>query len=201
VPWLAPRDVEGGTWVGVNKFGNAFGLLNWHAAPAEGPYPLKSRSRGLVIPHAASYRLLGQLELSWTPTLFAGMLPFRLVGVFPEERRLMEWRWNTREIEAQSYDWAPRHWFSSGLSDEQAAARRGEVCAEAWLAADAGSADWLRRLHRSHAGGPGPFSLCVHREDVGTLSYTEIEFRAGQARMVYIPGRPCTATHGVESTL
>ena len=38
---------------------------------------------------------------------------------------------------------------------------------------------WMRRLHRSHVPAPGPFSICVHREDARTVSYTEIEAASG----------------------
>lgn len=187
--------------MGVNEYGNAFGLLNWHGEPAGAQAQAKSRSRGLVIPHAAAFATLHELEQSWRPELFAGMLPFRLVGVFLAEGRLMEWRWNRESLERLSYPWKPRHWFSSGLSDAQAAEQRGEVCRQAWQQPDAGSQEWLRRLHRSHDNGPGPFSICVHRQDVGTLSYTEIQYGDGSPRMRYTPGEPCTATTSVESSL
>jgi hypothetical protein len=49
----------------------------------------------------------------------------------------------------------------------------------------------LRRLHASHAGGPGPFSLCVHREDVKTLSYSEVMVAAGRIQMGHFRGSPC----------
>jgi len=103
-------------------------------------------------------------------------------------------------MESQFYDWKPQHWFSSSLSDEQASAQRGEVCAAAWNLEDAGSLPWLRRLHTSHANGPGPFSLCVHRENVGTLSYTEIVCTAEEVRCHYIDGSPC-AMREVESVV
>ena len=105
---LCPRDVEGGTWVAVNEFGNAFGLLNWHVAGEASPAGEKLRSRGHVIPHASSYRTAGQLELSWHAELFQGMRPFRLVGVFPEEQRLLEWRWDMRTLETLNFGWEPR---------------------------------------------------------------------------------------------
>jgi hypothetical protein len=201
VRMLFPRDVEGGTWIAVNEYGNGFALLNWHAPVDERPASAKSQSRGHVIPHVASAgSLLEEVEQSLTPEFFEGMLPFRLIGVFPKETRLVEWRWNLHALEAMPYDWAPRHWFSSGLSDQSAEENRGGVCAQAWLEESAGSVEWLRRLHASHGNGPGPFSVCVHRESVGTLSYTEIDYRAGKSRLTYIEGSPCAPGAPVEST-
>ena len=57
---------------------------------------------------------------------------------------------------------------------------------------DAGSVPWLRRLHASHAGDPGPFSLCVHRQDVETLSYSEVMVTAEYIQMGHFRGSPCT---------
>ena len=58
-------------------------------------------------------------------------------------------------------------------------------------AADALSLDWLRRLHRSHEPEPGPFTVCTHREDAGTLSYTEIVVTARDIAMNHSPSSPC----------
>ena len=209
---LCPRDVEEGTWVGVNEHGNSFALLNWNDVPSAQQRRLKSRSRGFVIPHAAQFRAAEQVQSAWTPELLAGMLPFRLIGVFPAGRHIVEWRWNMREIEPldfmwKSGDWTPRHWFSSGMSDELALKKRGEACRQAWQEEAAGSAKWLRRLHSSHANGPGPFSICVHRDDVRTLSYTEIRYdgtedaRASRAKLTYFPTGRCEPSPAMESFL
>src|SRR6266567_137587 len=55
----------------------------------------------------------------------------------------------------------------------------------------AGSDGWLRRLHRSHIPGPGPFSVCVHRQDAATVSYTEVRCGGTQISMDYLDGNPC----------
>jgi hypothetical protein len=65
--------------------------------------------------------------------------------------------------------------------------------------ADAGSTDWLRRLHGSHAGGDA-FSLCVHRESVSTVSYSEIQAADNRIRFRYFAGSPCTM-RGFDSSL
>src|SRR5262249_31221549 len=83
------------------------------------------------------------------------------------------------------------HWFSSGASDEMAERIRGEACRVAWQEQDAGSLPWLRALHSSHGLGAGPFSVCAHRPDAGTVSYSEIAFDANTATIRYISGPPC----------
>ncbi len=77
---------------------------------------------------------------------------------------------------------------------------RGEACHNAQKESDAGSASWLRRLHASHAGGPGPFSLCVHRDDVKSLSYSEVMVTPTCVQVGHFRGSPCAmaSIHPIE---
>jgi hypothetical protein len=77
-------------------------------------------------------------------------------------------------ISHPSHPWRLGHWFSSGLSDQRAAAARRPICEGAARQASAGSVAWLRRLHRSHRPRREAFCFCVHRPEAATLSYTEI---------------------------
>jgi hypothetical protein len=94
------------------------------------------------------------------------------------------------ESEIVTHRWESQQWFSSGLSDDQANQVRSETCACARKDADKGSSAWLRRLHASHDGGPA-FGLCVHRGDVETLSYTEIDCSPERVVMKHSLGNPC----------
>jgi hypothetical protein len=190
---MSPSDGTGGTWIATNEFGITLALLNWNIFAPYGTVAASKRSRGLVIPALLASRSLSDLLSVLDPLGMDGMLPFRLVGVFPSEQKISEWSWDSVRLQSQAHGWKPRHWFSSSLSDERAASLRGAACRAAEFEADAGSAPWLRRLHASHAGSPGPFSLCVHREDVRTLSYSEVVVTAGQVQMGHSMGSPCSA--------
>ena len=182
-----PRDVAGGTWIAVNNSGIAFALLNWNEVHRPG----KMRSRGVVIPHLVRFNSHQDVQTAVSNLDLQGILPFRLVGIFPLEKKISEWRSKQESVRVQHLAWERRHWFSSGVSDEQASARRGTICQDAWAAEDAGSLPWLRQLHASHANGPGPFSLCVHREGVQTLSYTEMVCTHEEVACRYFSGSPC----------
>jgi hypothetical protein len=65
------------------------------------------------------------------------------------------------------------------------------VCEAAAAEPAAGSKDWLRRLHRSHVPNPGAFSVCVHRPDAETVSYTEVRCHGSLISMDYLNGNPC----------
>jgi hypothetical protein len=186
-----PSDRNGGTWVATNEYGVALALLNWNDI-ATHSRDAKRRSRGHVIPALIDSRSLSDMHDVFSVSNFAGMMPFRLVGIFPSDHEMWEWRWDSAQLECLVHEWESRHWFSSSLSDERAESSRGAACRTARHEPDAGSVRWLRRLQASHAGGPGPFSLCVHREDVKTLSYTEVVLSSESVRMCHFLGSPCT---------
>lgn len=188
---IYPLDGDGGTWFATNEYGIALALLNWNTV-APHVIDVKTRSRGRVIPALIDSRSLSDLHAVFDASNFKGMMPFRLVGVFPSEQKIWEWRWDSKQFGLQAHEWESRHWFSSSLSDDRAESARGAVCRTAWHESDAGSLSWLRRLHASHAGDPGPFSLCVHRDDVKTLSYSEAVVTPGRIQMGHFRGSPCT---------
>jgi len=189
---IYPRDVEGGTWIGVNEYRIAFALLNWHDDAIPGRPWAKTRSRGIVIPELLRYSSLQAAQAALHGFDLTGILPFRLIGVAPAEQRMSEWTWDLGQVRSVDHAWRNRHWFSSGRSQRDADQLRGGVCAGSWEQAEAGSAAWMRSLHSSHVNGPGPFSICVHAEGVRTVSYTEIESAATAVRLSYFPGNPCS---------
>ncbi len=185
-----PSEPSGGTWIACNDRGNLLALLNWNASgsPRLGE---KRKTRGLVIPE-----LIGEPDLPAADSHFYqmnldGLFPFRLVGVFRSERTINEWRWDGVARRKMEFSWARNHWFSSSLSDSLAEEERGHACQAAAGEPAAGSNGWLRRIHRSHVPRPGPFSVCVHRQDAATVSYTEVRCGASQISMDYLDGNPC----------
>ena len=195
---IYPRDSAGGTWIAVNQHGIALALLNWNDVPA--PPSGKQRSRGEIIPalvRASTSKETAQL-LEHTPATLRlnGLLPFRLIAVFPNETRIVEWCWNNSQLVHHARDWKTQQWFSSSKSDADAAMHRGRAYQDVLQQPDAGTSPWLRRLHSSHADGPA-FSVCVHREGVRTLSYSEITCVAEEIRFFYSDGSPCATTNPV----
>lgn len=190
---IYPTDGDGGTWIGGNEHAVGLALLNWNDVTSPAPSTKKNRSRGVLIPVLIGSSTLPVLQAALADLHVEGMLPFRLVGIFPSERKIGEWRWDSVQMEFVLHRWETRHWFSSSLSDRQAESLRGAACRDAWSRPDAGSAPWLRRLHASHADSSGAFSMCVHRPEVQTLSYSEIECTSAKLRMEHFTGSPCLA--------
>lgn len=178
-----PSEPGGGTWISVNDRGVSIALVNWYEIPTRAPEPTASRG-GVVwtlrdcLRSSEALSRLHQLPLS-------RMNPFRAVGVFPAERVVHEWRWNQRELTSRIHPWSPGQWLSSGY-DEPAAQRIRAAAFESMRTdSDAGSTNWARRLHASHAPERGPFSTCMHRADAETVSYTEVEVQNHSLCMRY----------------
>jgi hypothetical protein len=117
---IYPGDGDGGTWFATNEYGITLALLNWNDIAPYGIAAAKTRSRGRVIPVLIDSRSLTDLHEVFDVSNFRGMMPFRLVGVFPSEHEIWEWRWDSTQLAFQTYVWESRHWFSSSLSDERA---------------------------------------------------------------------------------
>jgi hypothetical protein len=193
IEMVYPQEPSGGAWIACNSQGNLLSLLNWNRSESHN-LGEKRGTRGFVIPH-----LIGLPDLSTTDSHFQqmnldGLFPFRLIGVFRSERTINEWRWDGGGKRKMEFSWFRNHWFSSSLSDFLAEEERGRACQAAAEEPAAGSNAWLRRLHRSHVPRPGPFSVCVHREDAATVSYTEVRCGGSQISMDYLDGNPCLKT-------
>jgi len=185
-----PRESGGGTWIGSNAAGITFALLNQNPGPQA---KVKERSRGEIIPAILASSRFPEAMRGFQQLDLHGMLPFVLVGIFPAEQIISQCQWDGDGLKFLRIGWDVRHWFSSGVSDEMARKVRGSTCYEAWRRRDAGSAEWLRGLHASHSPVRGSFSVCVHRPDAATVSYTEIAFSGGVLSMRYHAGHPCQA--------
>lgn len=185
---VMPCESSGGTWVAGNSAGVSLALLNWHIPTTVGR---EQRSRGLIIPELIRFTSQAAMQGALEAGKLATTRPFRLVGVFPGTREICEWRWNTEALQVRWFDWRPNHWFSSGLGDAAALEQRTLAVGRAWKQSAAGSAAWLRRLHRSHRAQPRELAICVHRQGVGTVSYTELTVTPSAVRCRYAAGTPC----------
>jgi Transport and Golgi organisation 2 len=185
---VSPSEPGGGTWIGVNSAGMTFALLNWHSEPERTDEDLVSRGEVVRALLSAGNSSAAASILRLLP--LRRMNPFRLIAVSMQERALAEWRSGNEGLTFKVQPWKRQHWFSSGLDEPRAIQVRGEVCSQ--FPGDLLESATLRKLHASHLPNAGPFSLCMHREDAATVSYTEIEVREQTASIYYISGSPCS---------
>ena len=186
---IYPSEPGGGTWIGMNDLGLCLALINWYRAPA---LPLRrTMSRGIVVKEMIQSQTAEDLAGFLQGLTLEEMPPFRLIAIGLLESRVSEFRWDQNRVTQLCHRWAAQHWFSSGLDEQQAEVTRAEVCRLAWKESDAGELGWLRRLHRSHVPKRGGFSICMHREEASTVSYTEVEVYNTCGTMRYHPGSLC----------
>jgi len=184
---VLPREPEGGTWIAVNDAGVCLALINWHRIASAQAYD--TVSRGQVVGALAGKYSADEIATGIMKLPLRKLRPFRLIAIVPSERLVTEWRWNLEWLTMRNHEWQRQHWFSSGLDEERAELERQRVCDVAHNG-QLGSLRWLRQLHRSHAPARGPFSICMHRSDATTVSYTEVVVSGRRATMRYKSG-PC----------
>ncbi len=186
---LSQRKPEGGTWIGTNDSGLTLALVNWYAKPQRDRS--QCVSRGIVIPHLLAAESFAEMAAMLADLPLSRINPFRLIAVSASERMVREWRWDGAVMTCSRFGWKRRHWFSSGhdepLANKMRAAmvrdsRKGAV--DTRLVAKAASLASCRRQ--------GPFSVCMHRADARTVSYTEIVAAKSGAAMRHAAGSPCT---------
>jgi len=181
-----PTEPSGGTWLALNDRGMILALLNKNS-PTE---MKKEFSRGTLIPSLIHSDSLRTARSRLETMDLEGRLPFTLVMIGQHERRLVEAVWNGHRLQHGDRPWATRHWFSSSVSDDDATRVRGRTC-EVFHKYLVLSPESLRELHRSHSPGPGAFSICMHRTNATSVSYSEIRIDGDEAAFSYAPDSPC----------
>jgi hypothetical protein len=188
-----PSEPQGGTWISLNDRGVTLALVNWYEIqPRVLEAPISRGRVILTLRHAAT---ASDVDAALGPNGcvldLSSILPFRLIGVFPGRKQAREWRWDQRTLTTHHHPWTPAQWASSGHGESEAQRIRGGVFNEWIHLPNAGSREWIRSLHASHAPRRGPFSICMHRQDAMTVSYTETEVTSGHAAMRHQIGSPC----------
>lgn len=186
---LFPFEPGGGTWIGLNDAGVCLALINWYSVTAR--VERHAISRGGVIPGTLAGTRSDHVDQMLASLPLRRVNPFRLIGVFPDAREAVEWRWNLRNLTRQCHPWKAATWISSGYDEPGAQTTRAKIFRAALRQKSAGTLDWLRRLHRCHRPERGPYSTCMHRGDAATVSYTEIVCSPAGSEMRYLPDNPC----------
>jgi Transport and Golgi organisation 2 len=185
-----PREPTGGTWISANDAGVCMALINWHRIECEPKNDVVSR--GEVIRELTGKSTADEIQDGITRLPLRKLRPFRLIAIVPSKKLVAEWRWDLKRLTRHNHAWQRGHWFSSGFDERRAELERQRVCAATYNRQLRGSLRWLRRLHCSHSPERGPFSICMHRPDASTVSYTEVAVSRRRATMRYKPGPSCS---------
>lgn len=186
---ISPSEPVGGTWIALNDCGATLALINWYSILARVGY--QAVSRGVVVNSVSAATSPNLADASLAELMLHRINPFRLIGVFPVTREVVEWRWNLEKLVRKNHRWNTHQWISSGFDEPTAQRVRSKTFRRAARQHSVGSLDWLRRLHRSHSPQAGPFSTCMHREDAATVSFTEVTVSSRHLAMRHHAGAPC----------
>jgi hypothetical protein len=127
--------------------------------------------------------------------------PFCLIAVVPSEQTLTARRWNLEWLAARAHPSKAQHWFSSGFDERKPKSNDAACVSRRTTDNCLRVLHGMRRLHRSHAAEPGPFSNCMHRAGAGTVSYTEVAVSPKWLVMRYKNGTPCSTKSTITRAL
>jgi len=185
---LMPTDPRSeGTWVAVNEHGLGLTLLNYNLPD---PPIGRALSRGLVIPRLIAASSIDEAIVLLSAIERERMSPFRLVAC--DGASILLWRSTepAEHAERALWDGKPVMFTSSGLGDHHVEGPRRELF-DSWFGEDASSYTQRQEsFHRHQWPGREHLSVCMHRADARTVSYTTIDVSPMRITMTYHPDRP-----------
>ena len=196
VRWIAPFDGQShGTWIGANDRGVALAILNrYHESPmsAEGEWI----SRGLLVTSLLGETTKDDVERRIREEPLGLYQPFTLVA-FEVGRGARLFAWNGKELAVTQVAETGLVLTSSGFDQEKATRDRGALFVR-WQEFDPThpthpthpTAEAFEAIHASHIPERGPLSICMHRPEAGTVSFTRIDVGPDEIEVFYVPGPP-----------
>lgn len=186
---IAPTDGNhGGSWIGVNDAGVSVALANRYQVPRP-PAPAGRISRGLLVMELLGKRSLAEVGRGLSGRRPESFEPFTLVALERDSPAHL-WSWDGTTL----LDWRQEEpgllIASSAAEQDAAAAARRETFASA-IADGPLDAGTLARLHASHRPARGPLSICMHREEASTVSFTIVTVEPRRAILAHANGPPC----------
>lgn len=181
--YIAPVDQDAyGTWIVTNDQGFSVCLLN-NYIDVHGT--LATRSRGLLVRDLAQAKNIPSALQLIDTDIIDDYAPFDLYLFDFNGTYSISWNGKQRSDLADPEPFKS----SSGFNTEEVIRRRQQN----YLHTDK-TPEGLREFHRAHAPNKSAYSVCMHRHDARTQSYTEVAVQSHMASMRYCDGPPCSGT-------
>ncbi len=175
----------GGTWIAANDRGLVACLLNHYAADTGPASRATNASRGAIIPSLIDAATPAEAADRMTHPAAAPQRPFLLL-LLHHAHAGIRLTWDGVVLAREPLD--PARGFLTTSSF-----RTAEVVPSRHAVSEA--ADWdpgsLLALHASHLPERGPFSICMHRPDARTVSFTRVHSGPDEVRLDYHADAPC----------
>lgn len=201
VRFIAPTDAEaGGTWIAANEYGLTLCLLNRY--PEGEPRAAgEFRSRGLLLPDLMGLREPAEVMRAVAGGGLMRFRPFTLLALAPGAPPAAACWTGRRLLFCDDGDVPLMPLTSSSFNTAEAVRARWELFRRMAGGLTNPSAEMLTRFHHSHEPGPGPLSVCMHRPDASTVSFSRVKVNDGSVEFYYRPGPPCAGARGVRVSL
>lgn len=196
VRYVAPADGDfGGSWIAANEHGLTLCLLNGYedeeTRPREGTQPpAGERSRGLLLIDLIDCRAAAQARARLAAsTDLPRYRSFTLLALDAAGAGVAA-RWAGGRLMLEDEPRAPMT-SSSFETAAVRAAREGLFRRTVAAAGESAGAELFAQFHRSHEPARGPYSVCMHRGDAATASFSRVRVRGGRIEFEYQSGAPC----------
>ena len=195
IRYIAPIDPQGGgTWLAANQYGVTVALLNYY----QGRLP-KGRliSRGAIVKSCAAFRTFGEIKYYIESLNLTKYAPFSLLCFTKSNDiagKVPLIRWTGKQLELDNVE-SPL--ISSAFKFDEVCATRMKTYGELLNESDVN--DYRRnfyRLHGSHLPEKSAYSICMHRDDAKTVSFSHIVVAGNHLTFNYHGGSPCEMKNG-----
>ncbi|MEZ5524796.1 MAG: NRDE family protein [Pseudomonadales bacterium] len=186
---LSPTDPDaGGTWISLNQYGLTLCLLNNYGAQTR----LKTDnwiSRGQLVSDLAPLPDLASIQEHIEGTRLEQYRPFDLLALSLDcHTRLLSWDGlslrihNAPVMPLTSSSFNTQEVIKSRIGQFAQCSKNGSP-----------QPDQLLDYHASHSPQSGPYSVCMHRDNGQTVSFSHIHVTHDSASFRYYEGPPCSS--------
>ncbi|EAQ66434.1 hypothetical protein MED121_07115 [Marinomonas sp. MED121] len=183
--YIMPTDLNsGGSWIGVTDSGVGICLLNFY----QGITPSTELiSRGLLVKDLLGLSKADKVLDHIKHLNCQHYAPFTLVIFNPEQHHPISFCWDGVQLTDLIIE-SP--YTSSGVEFPQVSQARQETFRQYFQDKQA-CIEQLKAYHSSHYPEKSKWSVCMHREDACTVSFSHMSIQEFSSSFHYIDGSPC----------
>lgn len=186
--FMMPVDPDGGgSWIAMNQHGLSLCLLNYYQGDIP-DFPLISR--GQLVKMLASDMSVTEVVNRLNSLHMGSYAPFTLLVFAPDLRlghgHVIAFQWDGHVL-TQRPSIEPM--ISSSVRFQEVMVARQNAYRSVMTEPKSVEKAWA--FHRSHVPEAGYLSVCMHREDASTVSFTHLKVTNTEMEMVYVDGPPC----------
>ena len=192
VQYLSPTDSDaGGTWIAANQFGVTVCLLNHYQFEQIETYK-NWISRGEIVRQFAVTSNLLDAEAAFNMLDLDDYRAFRMFLIDRHgENRLCVWDGHLARVERNVT--TPKS--SSSVDAKRVKAMRRNLFEDMNLVESKNVDDYIN-YHASHMPSRSKESVCMHRADANTVSFSHVSVSTQSVSFRYADGSPCEASLG-----